>query len=186
MVWSWLFYQNMSWLRTPKKGFFVRSGEQNICPYCNGPLKVRGSRRRKYINGRGDTIVLVIRRLRCYHCRRLHHELPDILIPYKHYGSESIEAVVTQKGALTVTADESTIWRWRNWFLELVDYLLGCLKSIAIRYGRESVEKDSHLPKSTLQKIWHYVGDAPGWLARIVRPVANSNLWVHTRFAFLS
>jgi len=93
---------------------------------------------------------------------------------------------VTGKGALTVTADESTIVRWRNWFMELVDYFLGCLVSIAIRYGRESVESASHFPKSTLQKIWHHVGDAPGWLARVVRPVANSNLWVHTRFAFLS
>lgn len=173
-------------MRTPKKVFFVRSGEQNFCPCCNGPLKVRDSRRRKYINGIGDTIILVIRRLRCCHCSRLHHELPDILVPYKHYGSESVEAVVTPKSVLTVTADESTIRRWRSWFSELADYLSGCLKSISIRYGRESVEKDPHLPKSTLQKLWHHVGDAPGWLARIVRPVANLNLWVHTRFAFLT
>ena len=74
------------------------------------------------------------------------------------------------KDDLTVTADESTIGRWRNWFLELVDYFLGCLLSIAIRYGRDSVESASHLPKSTLQRIWHYVGDAPGWLARIAGP----------------
>jgi len=93
---------------------------------------------------------------------------------------------VTKKDALTVTADESTIGRWRNWFLELFDYLLGCLKSIAIRYGRESVESVFRFSKSTLQKIWDHVGDAPGWLARVVRPVANSNLWVHTRSAFLS
>jgi hypothetical protein len=82
----------------------------------------------------------------------LHHELPDILVPYKRYGSESIEAVITGKDALTV-------------------------------YGKESVESASHLPKSTLQKIWHHVGDAPGWLARIVRPVVNLNLWVHTRLS---
>ncbi len=93
---------------------------------------------------------------------------------------------MTGEGALTVTADESTIGRWRNWFFELVDYFLGCLKSIAIRYGKESVGNASHIPKSTLQRIWHHVGDAPGWLARIVRPVANSNLWIHTRSAFLS
>jgi len=170
-------------LKTLTRGFFVRSAEQNPCPCCSGPLRVIGSRRRKYINGAGETIVLVIRRLRCRHCGRLHHELPDILVPYKRYGSESIEAVVTGKDALTVTAEESTIGRWRNWFLELADYFLGCLKSIAIRYGKESVESASHLPKSTLQKIWHHVGDAPGWLARIVRPVVNLNLWVHTRLS---
>ncbi|MCL6611609.1 MAG: DUF6431 domain-containing protein [Peptococcaceae bacterium] len=75
-------------MRTLKKGFFVRSGEQISCPCCNGPLKVCGSRRRKYVNGTGDTIVLVIRRLRCRNCGRLHHELPDILVPYKRYGSK--------------------------------------------------------------------------------------------------
>ncbi|MCL6559905.1 MAG: DUF6431 domain-containing protein [Firmicutes bacterium] len=131
-------------------------------------------------------MVLVIRRLRCRNCGRLHHELPDILVPYKRYGSESVEAVVNGKADLTVTADESTIGRWRNWFLELINYFLGCLESIAIRHGRESVESAPPFPKSTLQRIWHHVGDAPGWLARVVRPVANSNLWVHTRSAFLS
>ena len=138
------------------------------------------------MNGAGDTIVLVIRRLRCSNCSRLHHELPDILVPYKRYGSESVEAVITRNDNLTVTADESTIGRWRSWFLEMADYFVGCLESIAIRYSRETVEIVSRLPKSTLQKIRHHVGDAPGWLARIVRPVANSNLWVHTRSAFLS
>jgi hypothetical protein len=88
--------------------------------------------------------------------------------------------------ALTITADESTIGRWRNWFQEASDYILGCLTSIAIRYGKESVEDWFTFPKSTLQRIWHYVGDAHGWLARVVRPITNSNLWVHTRSAFLS
>jgi hypothetical protein len=60
----------------------------------------------------------------------------------------------------------------------------GCLKSITIRYGKESVEDKSDLSESKLQRIWHYVGDAPGWLARVVRPIANLNLWIHTRSAF--
>jgi hypothetical protein len=30
------------------------------------------------------------------------------------------------------------------------------------------------------------VGDAPRWLERIVRPIVNINLWLHTRSAFLS
>jgi hypothetical protein len=116
----------------------------------------------------------------------LHHELPDILIPYKRYGSESIEAVITGDTALTVTADESTISRWRSWFNELALHFLGCLASIATLLGKGSVKETSCLSKSTLQRIWHYVGNATGWLVRVVRPVANINSWVHTRFAFLS
>ena len=162
----------------------MRSAEQNFCPCCSGPLKVVGSRRRKFINSAGDTVVLIIRRLRCCDCGRIHHELPDILVPYKRHGSEGIEMAVTGDSVLCVAADESTLGRWRSWFDARADYLLGCLTSIAIRYGRGSVAGISRLPKSALQGIWHYVGDAPGWLARVVRSVANSNLWLHTRSAF--
>jgi hypothetical protein len=164
--------------------FFVRSAEQNYCPCCTGSLKVVGSRPRKFIDSLGNAHVLIIRRLRCTDCKRIHHELPDILVPYKRYDSESIEAALNGDHGLFVAADESTINRWRNWFKTVVNYHTGCLSSIAIRYGKLSVEVISPLPKSALQRIWHYVGDAPRWLSRIVRPVANSNLWLQTRSAF--
>ena len=166
--------------------FFVRSEEQNTCPCCSGLLEVIGSRRRRYINEAGEKIGLIIRRLRCERCDRVHHELPDILVPYKRYGRESIETAVTGNVTLTVTADESTIYRWRSWFRGLVNHFLGCLVSISIRDHQGSVEEPIQLPESPLQRIWHFVGDAPGWLARVVRPIANFNLWIHTRSAFLS
>lgn len=143
----------MSWLRTPSRGFFVKSAEQIPCPCCNGPLEVIGSRRRKYINGLGDQIVLIIRRLCCEQCERIHHELPDILVPYKRYGSESIEAVITGDTALTVTADESTINRWRSWFSELYNHFLGCLAFIATLLGNKSVKEMSCLSQSALTRI---------------------------------
>ncbi len=155
-----------------------------MCPSCNGPLKVVGSRKRSCINGLGEKILLIIRRLRCKNCKQIHHELPDLLVPYKRHIRESIETVINADSVLSVTADESTLRRWRNWFKEMADHFQGCLASIMIRYGKESVEDKSGLPKSKLQRIWQYVGDAPGWLARVVRPIVNSNLWVHTRSAF--
>jgi hypothetical protein len=128
--------------------------------------------------------VLIIRRLRCKKCKKIHHELPDILVPYKRYDSESIEAALNGDSDLYVAADESTIMRWRRWFQSISNYIAGCLLSIAIRCGNRSVAGVSHLPKSVLQRIWHFVGDGPGWLARVVRPIANLNLWLHTRSAF--
>ena len=172
-------------MKTPKREFFVRSEEQNCCSCCSGPLKAIGSRKRKCINDTGEKIVLIIRRLRCKRCERVHHELPDILVPYKRYCRESIEAAVTGNVPLTVAADESTIFRWRSWFRGLANHFIGCLASITARTN-ETVEEPIWLPQSPLQRIWRYVGDAPGWLARVVRPVANFNLWIHTRFAFLS
>ncbi len=143
-----------------------------------------GSRIRSCINGAGEKILLVIRRLGCNQCSRIHHELPDILVPYKRHVRESIEAVISGDPDLCVTADESTLKEWRTWFNEMADYFQGCLKSIAIRYGRKPVQDRSDLVESKLQRIWQYVGDAPGWLARVVRPIANLNLWIHTRSAF--
>lgn len=176
----------MSSLRTPTGVFFVRSAEQIPCPCCSGHLRVIGSRQRGCIDSLGDKIILIIRRLRCVACRRIHHELPDMLVPYKRHIKDSIEAAVGGDPALSVTADESTLWRWRRWFWALAAYFLGCLTALAARYAIASVEGRSTLPRSALHRIWQLVGDAPGWLARVVRPVANANLWVQTRSAFLS
>lgn len=143
-----------------------------------------GSRPRKYINDSGEKVKLIIRRMRCVKCRKIHHELPDILVPYKRYGRESLEAVLDDDNKLSIPADESTLKRWKSWFLERADYIQGCLNSIVIRYGQDSAEEKSRLPQSKLQRIWHIVGDAPGWLGRVVRPLVNLNLWVHTRSAF--
>ena len=158
--------------------------EQIPCPCCGGRLNVIGSRRRKYITSLSISKVLVIRRLICVDCKRIHHELPDILVPYKRYASEAIERVVEDESPLFVTVDESTLFRWRHWFTQCAERFAGFLESIRIRYGNGSVEDRSVLPLSVLQRIYHYVGNAPGWLGRVVRTVANSNHWVQTRSAF--
>jgi hypothetical protein len=125
--------------------------------------------------------------LRCSHCRKIHHELPDCIVPYKRYESACVEQVVTESEAVsTVAADDATLRRWRMWFREQAEYLLGALRSIVIRFHPNPVEKLSVPSQPAHHRIGHYVGDGPGWLARIVRPVVNSNLWVHTRSAFLS
>ena len=167
--------------------FFVRSLEPFLCPCCrNDSMNVIGSRPRKYLQEDASQVTLIIRRLRCTECNKIHHELPDILVPYKRYKSECIEAVVVKgsNAPLTVACDESTLYRWKKWFNSLSEYFAGCLQSIAIQLGKETEEASK--PKSALHRIWHYVGNAPGWLARTVRPLVNSNLWVQTRSAFLS
>ena len=115
--------------------FFVRSMEQIPCPCCSGVLKVIGSRKRKSVSDSGNIKILVVRRLRCIVCNRIHHELPDILVPYKRYDRKSIETVLDGQQPLTVAVDECTIIRWRTWFRGMSNYFLGCLTSLSIRYG---------------------------------------------------
>lgn len=114
----------------------------------------------------------------------MHHELPNCLVPYKRYESECVEAALTNgsKKASMVPADDSTVARWRRWAAGFVVYWLGCLEAIASRLGR-AVEAVSSPSQSVHLRLGQVVGEATGWLARVVRPIANAHLWLHTRFA---
>ncbi|HHV65955.1 MAG TPA: hypothetical protein GXX46_12960 [Peptococcaceae bacterium] len=156
------------------------------CPCCDSDLKVIGSRKRKFKVTGEETRILIIRRLRCKACKRIHHELPDCLVPYKRYSSLSIEQVLTETPSPPdLAADEVTLYRLKRWFHSLLPHLLGSLRSIAIRLGQEPVKEPSVLNQSVRQRIGHYVGNGPGWLKRIVRSLVNANLWVHTRLSLL-
>jgi hypothetical protein len=109
------------------------------------------------------------------------------LVPYKRYESTCVEDVVSEEaGVSVVAADDSTLYRWRSWFQEQATYWQGALTSIAARFHHEPLEVLSTPSLSAHQRIGQIVGDAPGWLARVVRPITNVNLWLHTRSAFLS
>jgi len=183
---------NYELIEKSEKGIFyvksdVKSKEQSICPICkSNNLKVIGSRPRTCREKDGEPTILIIRRLRCEECRKIHHELPDILVPYKRYKSECIEAVVAnnRKKSQEIGCDESTLYRWKGWFVSLSEYMANSLHSIAVQLGKET-EKAAGA-QTALYRIWQYVGDAAGWLARTVRALVNANLWVQTRSAFLS
>jgi hypothetical protein len=168
--------------------FLVRGAERIPSPCCGKGMSVIGTRDRKSKERSGATRVYNIRRLRCDQCKRIHHELPDFLVPYKRYESECIETVLSNPSHHDVPADESTLIRWTEWFNSSIEYWIGCLTSIMLRTMRENIplKKSSLSSESALQKIGRLVGNAPRWLDRIVRPIVNINLWIHTRSAFLS
>jgi hypothetical protein len=140
-----------------------------------------GSRKRVWFNSSGKRLELIIRRLYCKAEIKIHHELPDILVPYKRYDAESIEGVVSGETSNEVAVEESTIYCWKSWFSVWIKYALGCLQSISIRYNLPVLEL-SLLPQSVLQSLGRFVGLASGWLKRVVRPIVNSNLWVTDPF----
>ncbi|MDI6688438.1 MAG: hypothetical protein HPY74_17375 [Firmicutes bacterium] len=165
-----------------KNKYHVKSKEKSICPVCSSPeLKVAGTRSRKVIKSCGEKLILVIRRLRCSNCRRIHHELLDNIVPYKRYSSKSIEAILDSTED-TVSCEESTIYRIRKWFGDFSGYLAGCLDAIAARWSPKVITGQL----SFMRRIKAHVGCEARWLARAVRPLVNLNLWVHTRSAFLS
>jgi len=176
----------MSWLRRVP-AFFVRCAESVPCPCCGEKLVVIGSRQRQLSTACGEQRLLIVRRLRCLQCRKIHHELPDCIVPYKRYESECVEQVVAESTSSSVAADDATLRRWKCWFADQRTYFLGALISISIRFHQDPAEKPASVPsQSAHHEIGRIMADSPGWLARIVRSVTNANLWLHTRSAFLS
>ena len=163
--------------------FFVRSLEPFSCPGCRGEkATVIGSRNRKTIEisqGNLQTKTIRIRRLKCSTCGRIHHELPGSVIPYKRHAVTNVELVLEGDAAQTAVED-STIRRWKTWFEDLACHLLGVLHTLT---GDNTVEKTPY-PGTPLQRLRKYVGNAAGWLSRVVQQIVKKNLWVQTRSAF--
>jgi hypothetical protein len=132
---------------------------------CGEPLEVIGSRERKVIDTGGVVRTLVIRRLRCKACGRLHHELPDMVIPYKRHCTLTIEKIIDGRTG-EVCCEESTIRRIKAWWSACRSYFESVMMSLREKRGIEFSEHPA--PRE------------------IVRAVANSHLWLHTRSAFLS
>ena len=75
--------------------FLVKSSAtSHVCPLCKGMMKYRDSRKRIWKKEGGVKENLVIRRFRCEDCHSYHNELPDCLVPYKHYDAEVIAGVL--------------------------------------------------------------------------------------------
>lgn len=169
--------------------FSVTSTEQIPCPCCGELLyKVIGSRLRMGRIETGEKNVYSIRRFRCQQCRKIHHELPDLLVPYKRYEASVIEGCLEGYEPVVLEVDELTVSRWISWFSIMVEYWIQVIISLLIQRQLEpnlvTVLSDCSL--SVLDRIGRLTGDASDWLARLVQPVVNHHFWLHTRFACLS
>ncbi|WHH59850.1 DUF6431 domain-containing protein [Petroclostridium sp. X23] len=105
---------------------------------CEHSMDVIGSRKRGVIESAGEKKHLVIRRLCCSHCGRVHHELPDILVPYKRYSSQTIEAGIGDTRN-DLPCERSTIRIWQIWFALLEKYFDACLIAIKMLYHHNEI-----------------------------------------------
>ena len=101
----WLLYQITRSLTITKMIFFVESSAISYCPLYGEPLSYRDSCERLIRLEGGMNRRFLIRRLKCSSCGKLHRELPDFLVPYKHYASEVISGVLG--GIVTPDDDDS-------------------------------------------------------------------------------
>lgn len=91
----------------------IKTNEKNICPDCNGILKVRDSKKRIVKDEDGMSYNFLLRRFVCCQCGKLHTELPDCIEKNKHYSKNVIDSV--KSGVCNFcAADNSTIQRWKK------------------------------------------------------------------------
>jgi len=92
----------------------------------------------------------------------MHHELPDIIVPYKRHSAETIEDIIGGNES-KATCEESTIARIKSWWAAMQLYIKNIMASLAAKYDIE-LSKEKKLPL-------------------IVRVLVNTHLWPRTRSA---
>jgi hypothetical protein len=118
---------------------------------------------------------MLIRRLKCSYCPRIHSELPDILSPYKHYTAEVIVDVVDEvvdisDPAIAEGPCVQTIDRWKKWIRKNITQIEGYLKAVnhqILGFSMQHVKSGSSL----LKKIRDAQSD---WLGIINRVIYNT------------
>lgn len=119
----------------------------------------------------GEKKIYLVRRMYCRDCRRMHTELPDFLIKYKHYEAQIVEdGIEEQIPAWCNHPVPETIRRWQIWFRHILPLLNAALASVY-------TELEDQLP-SFFRKI-DYVeqlrSKGEGWLATVLDILINTN-----------
>ncbi len=150
--------------------YICKSLETPICPCCGTKLKYRDTRRRIMKKEGGVVVFLLLRRLYCRKCRRLHIELPACLSPYKQYDVEVIEGVIDG----IVTEDDldsenypcaATMERWKNWIKSKkakIDTILESIRTVLMEMEYEHTLKNSYsfeqFRSDFFDEVYHWLG----------------------------
>ena len=121
---------------------------------------VRGTRQRVLYKNDEDRQILVFRRLYCQECKRIHHELPDCIVPYKRYSADVIENIINNQTEAAPCPDD-TVRRIRGWWLAIIAYFLHILETLEIKFAMSFGK--------------------PPTFRETVRAAANSNNWIFAR-----
>lgn len=142
------------------------SERSHTCPLCNGTLYYRDSRLRVRKKEGGKKEHLRIRRFRCGECHSYHNELPDCLVPYKHYETEVIAGVLDEIVCPGDLDSEdypsfSTMLRWMRWFIGNLERIEKYLHTLTFH----------HLTCASLNEIRK---KQQNWMEHILRLIYNS------------
>jgi len=152
---------------------------QRRCPYCRCAVKYRDSIVRKSKNITGKVFLYLLRRFICQHCEKLHREIPDVIHPYKHYDTDTIQSVLDEsEEAKACVVDDSTIRRWKNEFTEKEPEINQELASIRTR------ETDEKVPLILAEQLLTRIRSRhKHWLRFVTALLINNGCKICTRIA---
>ena len=156
--------------------FFVKSSAAfHMCPVCHGVLRYRDSRPRIRKKEGGIKEYLMVRRFFCKTCHSYHTELPDCLVPYKHYEAEVISGVLD--GVIRPDDLDSedypsfqTMLRWLQWFNENLSRMKGYLHMLEHLF----LCPDRKVLSSSVSLLDDIRNTYTNWLEIILRIIYNS------------
>ena len=162
------------------------------CPLCCGNLRVRDTAERFIRISSTEKYGIRVRRLICEECGKIHRELPDFLLPYKHYPTQCIEAEINLcgqrgrsnhcEGCIQAYPELSTCMRWRREFAqkreELNEMLLVYKSANGLCFKHAVYASYGHSLFMEQRKT------GVSWLADSVRIAVNAGLFFCIEFAF--
>jgi hypothetical protein len=120
-----------------------------------------------------------VRRLRCRSCGKIHTELPDFILPYKHYEAPAIQKTLDDEPDASCAADDSTLRRWRESFAEASPLIIALLTALYMKVANNAAP------------LFHFGGILSNirarqkhWLTFVFQLLINSGHRLRTRFAF--
>ena len=150
----------------------VVTSEKIGCPVCVSELTKKGLRKRGLIwikEGATEddidpyeTVTIMLQRYKCKQCGKIHHELPDCIVPYKRHSLAIIEQTISSPEK-QLLLDEQVVHRITAWWELMVQYIIRVAGAIKSKYSIVITPDQD--------------------LAVIVRALANSHLFPGTRYA---
>jgi hypothetical protein len=156
------------------------STETLRCPLCGGEVKYRDRKKRGLKDNLGKKTQCLLRRMLCKMCNVLHTEIPDIIQPFKHYDSCTIQNVLDGSSeALQCDADASTMRRWTEEFCDASADISQRLASEQARQSNETIPIKK--AEDILSEIKRTV---MRWLPFVMMLLINAGHKICTQFAF--
>jgi hypothetical protein len=152
--------------------YFVIPKHTGLCPICFKELSSYGRRNRTFYLTDYEKKLLSIRRLRCRFCNKIHHELPNLLVPHKLHCRKTVQSCIDadKKKAYPRFCAPSTVSKIKKWFKRYATYFFQALIARQARYH----------PNEAIFSSMDEFRQQKTWLKKLVWDLVNYNLWIKT------